>query len=225
MAIPTKDSALAAYSTNFNTRIVATPTDFGLTAAQATEYTGLHDLFIDAYDAANVPGSRSKSLVAAKDNAKKDLLDFARELYAFVQANTAVTDANKELLGVVVRKTQLTPVPVPEDTPKLEIVDRLGTVVKIKLHDGTGSRRGRPVGVAGASVFSYIGATPPVDVHGWSFHGNTTKTLVDVDFPVATPAGTVVWFTAFWYNPRGQSGQGCAPVSALIAGGAMQQAA
>jgi hypothetical protein len=62
-------------------------------------------------------------------------------------------------------------------------------------------------------------------VSDWQFWGNTTKTSVEVEFDASLTPGTVVWFTAFWYNPRGESGPGCAPVSGIIAGGAMQQAA
>src|SRR5438067_9953035 len=110
MAFPTKDSALAAYSTNFNTRIVASPLVFNLTALQATAYTALHDPFIAAYEAASAVGARSRSLVAAKNTAKHALLAYGRQLYGFVQSAATVSDANKELLGVRVRST---PTPQP----------------------------------------------------------------------------------------------------------------
>src|SRR5687768_5657613 len=122
MAIPTKDSALAAWSTNADTRLTATPTAFGCTAAQATAYTALHDPFIAAYEAASAIGARLRSLVAAKDVAKANLLQYAREIYAFVQASLTVTDANKELLGVRIRKTEPTPVPPPQFAPKLDVL-------------------------------------------------------------------------------------------------------
>lgn len=223
MAIPTQDPRLAAWSTNWETRVSASPTTFNLTAAQATAYTALHDAFIEAYDAVSTPGARSKSLVAAKDTAKLELLKYGRELYAYVQASLSVSNADKELVGVTVRKTVLTPVGPPTGAPVVEVMSRLGTSVTLKLHDGTGSRRGRPIGVSGASVFSHVGPNPPVNVEDWVFQGNSTKTRVTAVFPPETPAGTVVYFTAFWYSPTAQSGPGCQPVSAVIAGGAMQQ--
>src|SRR5690349_2149613 len=116
MAIPTKDSLLADFSTNFETRIVANPTDYGLTAAQATAYTALHDPFITAYDAvvaAREAGTRSSSLVATKDAAKLALLSYARQLYSFVQSSLTVTDARKIELGVRVKDLTPTPVPAP----------------------------------------------------------------------------------------------------------------
>jgi len=69
-----------------------------------TAYTALHDPFIAAMNAMGVIGARSKSLVSAKNAAKDALLPYARELYSFVQASMTVSDANKDLLGVTVRR-------------------------------------------------------------------------------------------------------------------------
>src|SRR4051812_48963721 len=126
MAIPKKDSALLAWSTNFDTRVSASATTFGLTTSQATSYTTLHDAFVAAYNAVSTPGARSKSLVTAKDIAKASLLALARELYGLVSANTTVSDPNKELIGVNVRKTPPTPVPVPSEAPALDIISVTG---------------------------------------------------------------------------------------------------
>ena len=79
--------------------------------------------------------------------------------------------------------------------------------------------------MAGASVFSFVGATPPVGVFGWNFEGNTGRTIIDAQFAGTLAPGTVVWLTAFWYNPRAESGPGCSPVSAILAGGGMSMAA
>src|SRR4051812_16650879 len=80
MAVPTKDSELVSFSTNFSTRITATPVVFGLTAGDATAYAALHTAFLAAYNAvttARDAGDRSKSLATAKDLAKGNLLVLA----------------------------------------------------------------------------------------------------------------------------------------------------
>ena len=48
---------------------------------------------------------------------------------------------------------------------------------------------------------------------------------MSVAFAATTPAGAQVWFSACWYNPRGETGPGCSPISTNIAGGAMELAA
>ena len=108
----------------------------------------------------------------------------------------------------------------------LEVIERMGTVVKVRLHDATGERRGKPDGVAGARIYSHIGPTAPVNVVDWKFEGQVTRTAeIPITFASETAPGTIVWFTACWYNPRGETGPGCAPVSTNIAGGEMEMAA
>jgi hypothetical protein len=97
--------------------------------------------------------------------------------------------------------------------------------VRIRLHDSTSStRRGKPPGVSGASVFSFVGAVAPTDETGWTFEGNTSKTVVDVAFPSATAPGAKVWFTAYWFNARKQSGPPATAVGTNIPGGAAMAA-
>ena len=82
-----------------------------------------------------------------------------------------------------------------------------------------------PNDAAGISGFSFVGAEPPDAISSWVFQGNSTRQITTVTFDADLPAGTVVWFTAFYFNAKGQSGPGCSPVSAILAGGGMSMAA
>jgi hypothetical protein len=213
MAVPTKDSLLLNWATNFNTRGTASPVTFGLVAAQMTAFTAVYTPFVTAYNASNMPGSRSKSLTSAKDDAKAALLIEARALYALISANTTVSNANKDLIGVTVRSGP-TPIPAPANPPALDIVSVSGRTVKIRLHDSTNaSKRGKPAGVKGAAVFSYVGTSAPTDPSQWKFEGNTTLTLFIVAFPESVAPGALVWLTAQWFNERAQSGPLCEAIS------------
>lgn len=225
MAVPTLDSKLVPYSTNFNARIVASPGTFGLVAAQVTAYTALHNPYIAAAAAVEPRGNRSEVLIAARDAAKALLIPYARELYGIIQASRNVTDASKLLLGITIR-AQPTTVGAPDTAPALEVGNRYANTVTAHLHETLGgSSRARPAGVAGASLFSYVGTTPPVNVEGWRFEGNTSRTTIDVVFPDDLAPGTTVYLTAFWFNRRGQSGPACSPVAAIIAGGGVARQA
>lgn len=226
MAIPTKDNDLANWSTNFSTRISAGAVSFGLTTALATSYATLHAAFLAAHAAAIVPGTRSASLVAAKNSAKLALLTNARDLYQIVQGTPSVTNAQREDLGITVRKVEPTPTPPPSAAPALNILSVSGWTVSIRLRDAVdAARRGRPLGVSGASVFSYVGPTPPGDIASWTFQGNTGKTKTVVAFDDTVAAGSRVWLTAFWFNGRKQSGAACAPVGTNLQGGSVSLAA
>ncbi|MCI0363473.1 MAG: hypothetical protein L0219_06290, partial [Phycisphaerales bacterium] len=114
--LPSRESELVTWSTNYNTKIVAAPTSYGLVAAQATAYTALHTAFVTAYNTANAPLTRSPVNIEAKNTAKTALIDGPggiRALAAIIQAFPGVTDAQLRELGLTVRDSQPTPIPPP----------------------------------------------------------------------------------------------------------------
>ena len=88
-----------------------------------------------------------------------------------------------------------------------------------------GLSRKKPEGVKGATVFYHVGAAAPTQLSAWTFYVNTTKTTLDVDLPASVAAGSQVWFTAFWRNPKDQSGPATTPVSTFMQYGGLAQAA
>ena len=223
---PGREAELVTFSINFKTKITATPTTFGLTAAQATAYGTLHDAFAAAYATANDPLTRSPANVATKNQAKVNLVANLRLLAGIVQRAPGTTNTMRIELGLPERYTEPTPIPPPGASPLINIKRTEGRTVGIRLIDPTNpTRRGKPPGVFGASVFSYVGATAPADLSAWKFEGSTGRTTVNVEFPSTVAAGATVWLTAFWFNPRKESGPACDPVSANLPGGSVSMAA
>jgi hypothetical protein len=227
MAVPTVDGPLAEWSTNFFALGTAQPADFGLTAAQMTSYGTLHDAWMAAYNAAKADGSRSKALVIAKNDAKNSLLVLAREYYGQIQSSLAVTNENKTLIGVLVRKTEPTPVPPPTLAPLVTLVSVVGRVARYKLADATApTSRRRPLNAEGATILSYVGATPPAaDDSGWKIEGQTGRTTFTVEFSNTVAPGTACWVTVLWYNRRGEYSPACAPVQTYLQIGPVSEAA
>lgn len=228
MAIPTKDSLLVAWGSNFDVKVTASPVTYNLDAAQAAAFTAAYTPFVAAYDAvaaAREAGTRSRVLTATKDTAKAALLRLGRELYGLVQDSNSVSAADKEDVGVVVRDTTPSPIPPPALAPGIQILATTGNTVQLRLFDtGDSGRRGKPAGVDGAGVFSFVGAAAPTEESAWNFEGNTGRTRVDVTFPAGTAAGARVWFTAFWFNQRKERGPAANPVGTNIPGGAAMAA-
>jgi hypothetical protein len=222
--VPSTVAGKYEWATNLSTRTTATPTAYGLTALQAAAFAAVYGDYATAYAAAAAPVTRTRAAVTQREQQQTLMLRAARSLVSVIEGYPELTDAQRVELGLTIRKRP-SPVPVPDSSPRIDIVSREGTSVKIRLHDATGSRRGRPAGVDGAAVFSFVGNDSPVDITDWKFEGNTTKTEYTVYFAANLPPGTVVWFTAFWFNPRAESGPACAPVSAILAGGQLQMAA
>ena len=67
------------------------------------------------------------------------------------------------------------------------------------------SRRGKPAGVAGAMVFTFVGAAAPATMDQWQFAGNVTRPTVELPFGTSA-SGDTVHITAYWTNAKGESG-------------------
>jgi hypothetical protein len=105
-----KDAVFAAGSANFATLISATPTDFGLSATQATAYAALDSTFQAALVTATNPSTRTVTTVQTKNDAKVPLRESASSLAKIIEGTPTVTDTQKRALGISVRAT---PTPMP----------------------------------------------------------------------------------------------------------------
>jgi len=219
-----KDADVVAGSASFAALILASPTTYGLVAAQATAFGLLNTALQSAYTAAVSPPTRGPVSIQAKNQAIADMRVSAVNLAKIVYSTSTVTDTQLVELGLLPRPAR-SPVPPPATAPVIDVVATSGNTVKLRLHEaGESTRRGKPAGVDGASVFSFVGATPPDTEAEWTFEGVASRTLIDVTFPAGTAPGAKVWFTAFWFNSRKQSGPAASPVGANIPGNAAMAA-
>jgi hypothetical protein len=218
---PDRETDLLTAAEVFDVKATALTTAIGITSAQAAAFHALRLAFVAAYLVANDPVTRSPANIVLKDLKKRDLLANFRLLIGIVQAFPGTDNAIRAELGIPQRKTGQTPINPPATAPVVEARSASGRTVRCRLHDSANpTRRGKPAGVAGASVFSFVGATPPAALSDWTFEGNTGRTTpVDVTFGDDVAAGAVVWLTASWFNPRKQAGPLADPVSTNLPGG------
>src|SRR5262245_16624673 len=97
---PGRENLLLAFSVNFKLKITATPTAFGLSAAQATAYGLLHDAFATKLAIAQDEATRSPMNVELKNAAKTALLANIRLLVGIVQRFPGTTNAIRLDLGI-----------------------------------------------------------------------------------------------------------------------------
>jgi len=221
VTFPRTDAALLAWGQNFYTVANAgSATLYGLTSAQCTAFNTLVTAYQTAL-AACEPGQRNKQAVSAKNAARTSLKTSARLLSNIVEGQATVTDAQKIALGINVRQSP-SPTPIPTTSPVIQVASVSGFLITLRLRASAGSKaRGKPTGVIGASIFSFIGDVAPTDLSQWTFQGNTGKTQVNVDIPNTTAKGATVWFTAFWFNGAKYSGPMTAPISTTVQGGSV----
>ena len=221
--MPNPDASLLLWSANFNRLINLSAESYGLTPELAAQYGELYDLFAAAMQTASDPGTRTAPAVMAKNRARENMKSLARRLAKRVEATAGVRDPQRVQLGLTVRAAWSRIQP-PMSAPMLDVVRVTGRTVTLLLHDSASTtKRGKPDGVAAASVFSFVAPSeatpPPKDPAGWRYRGNFTRTNIELSFDAGVPAGSTVWLTAYWINPRSQSGPAGAPISTVLAGG------
>ncbi len=218
---PMTDSGLLAWSLNLSAKLSSSPALYNCTAAIASSYAVVHEAFAEALLACD-PNDRSRTLVARKNAAREQLKQHARRVVSQVKAGEQVTTAQKMELGINPRAAA-SPIPAPAVAPILVIETVNAWTVTLKLRDATHSApRGRPKGVAGASIFYHVGPNPPTALNEWTFKGNFGRTKLDLTFDSTLAPGTRVWLTAFWFNGRKQHGPACSPVNTHLQGGSVQ---
>lgn len=226
---PGREGDLITSSANFGTKITATPLIFGLSAPQATSFNAVQVSFVSAHTVANDPLTRSHANIIAKDAAKSALLASYRQLAGIVQRFPGTTNFMRAELGIPLRSAEPTPIPPPASAPLVAIKSAVGRTLTVRLIDiANPTRRGKPAGVSGAAVFSFVGTgtgAPPADLSNWKFEGNTGRTTVGIVFPSSVASGATAWVIAYWFNPRKQAGPASDPISANLPGGSVSLAA
>lgn len=215
--IPTRDSELDPWLLNFKTLIAATPTNYGLVAADATAIGNAYTAWHTAFLAATNPTTRTRATVMTKNEQKVTVLGVVRGYAATIRANRAVTDELKIGLGLHIRDTQPTPVPTPATYPVLAVAGMGQGVQDLRAADqNTPSRRGRPSGTAGLLLFRAVNTTPITDPAQASFLSFVTRSEYQSNFTSADNGKTATYF-ARWTNSKGEVGPWGPPVSMPIA--------
>ncbi len=229
MAIKTKDSILVGYASNWMTRITADPGDWNLVVGDASAISDVVTPYVTAYNtllASRESGIYSQELTRIKDDAKDAMLDVLRMYYTQIQADTAVTDGNKELLGITLKK-QRTPIGPPTEKPTMDIKAVDGFTVFVHVHGEDENRNGLPPGTHGIMLYGFIGELPSSDIDAWTNLGIVTRSEMEIPFPSTTIPGAKVWLRCCYFSPRGE----CGPASNAVytnlqfAPDSMQQAA
>jgi hypothetical protein len=219
-----RNADIVAGSANFASLIAAGFASYGLTNAQSTAFGTLNTSLQSSYTAAVGPTTRTPAAVEGLKTAIRNMRANAILLAKIIYATETVTDEQLVGLGLLPRASRAA-VPAPATAPVIDIDSVRGNVVNLRLHaDGEATRRGKPAGVNGAAVYSFVGAVPPTDERAWTFEGLTSKVKVSVTFPSDVAPGAQVWFTAFWFNERKQNGPAATKVTTNVQGGGVMVA-
>jgi hypothetical protein len=227
--LPHRQLDLLTWSSNFSAHLNSSPGNFGVAAAQAANYALKHQAFANAIQVIESPSTRTPVAITDKNIAKRELENAARELAQIIQNTPGMDNQKRVVLGLSLhresrRHSDGNSLAAPSTShvaqrPRLFVRAVAGRQVRLRLSDRSSTRRGRPIDAAGAMIFSFVGQFPPAAIGEWKFEGLATRNTRDVWIPSSVPNGSTIWFSACWYNARGQAGATCNPVHTNIAGG------
>jgi hypothetical protein len=214
--LPKPDEQFRVWLTPLLTYIQNKQTVWSIPEEPVTELQALSAAFGDALSAAENPLTRTKVTVQKKNDARKAVESKLRPfLKAYVTYNPAVTNADRDAMGLPVHKTTRTDVPVPKTTVEAEVFWPSPGVVEIRYRDSESKHRGKPDGVHGAEVAWAILASPPVNWTDLDRSTFDTRSPLRLTFE-GKERGKTLYFAIRWENTRGEKGPWGEIMMALI---------
>jgi hypothetical protein len=216
--IPDDEDEFFNYATTkFVPYATANATALGIAAATITALGAATTAFDYAWTAhlnAQVAAVGATTDKNTKMDALKTLI---RGAAATVQANPAVTDTQKELLGVTIRKKTRSAAEVPTTIPIIQRIDTsTRAILRLNFVDSaTPDTRAKPAGVRACEIREQIGGTAPTDPEDMAFLALESRTPYRADFD-ADDIGKIAYFAARWINTRNQPGPWSQIYSAII---------
>lgn len=214
--IPASDGGFRTWLLNFSTLLTASPAVFGLVAGDALAVATAYAAYDAAYTSATDPGTRTSATIAAKDTAKASALDIVRPLAVNISLNSAVTDENKVIIGVTVRKTTPTPIPAPVVAPVIALLSATPLVMQLQITPVGAGNKAKPAGCKTIEVARIVGTVAATDPSQLEVVGLYGKTPLIQSFG-APDQGKLATFAARYRTQSGPGGVSQAgPWSALV---------
>lgn len=181
--LPQTLSGFNTWATNFETLISAAPTDFGLTAGDASAFNTLFASFNSALSVSTTPSTRTPVTVAATQTALEACRAKAQQLVQKYQASGLATPTKSAELGVTNRDTTKTPIPAPTAIPDLGIEKIEPQSVTLRIKELGALLNALPVNCVGYEVYMAVGLTnPPNSPTDMTFVQNGSRRFTTITF-------------------------------------------
>jgi hypothetical protein len=213
--IPHADGAFLEWAKTLLTYAAAHETAFNIPASAVTPIQVQLTAYETAFETAQDP-NRGKVDVLNKNEARDALKASLRTfIKAYLMYNPAVSDMDKESMGLPLHDLTRTPVPTPTTIPELELDTSVIRQVTIIFRDNGSNKRGKPQGVHGIELrWSFLETTPA-----------SVENLKNSAFDTASPytfafdeqdRGKVLYICPRWENNKGEKGPWGEIVKAIV---------
>jgi hypothetical protein len=215
--LPKQDQAFLVWALNFTTALIGMLVRVGFPEEVFQELMTLRNMFSEKLTTAEAPATRTKAAVQAKNAARKVFEKRLRQaIKEYLTYNHAVTDEDRDDLGLPIHKSGRTPSPVATSYPDFDVnsgtIRRLG----IEFYDqGQKKSKAKPAGQHGAEIKWGIRDTPPASINDLTNSAFDTRTPFTLEFD-ETQRGSTVYFCLRWENNVGVKGPWSEIQSAII---------
>lgn len=216
--IPRRDGDFLLWVRNFVTQLQNDPDGYQVQPAVVGQLATMTEAFATVY-AATKTSWRCPSYTQQKNERRRALEAFVRQVAKHIRSRWDMTDQRKQIAGLSLRMPGgFRPRQKrPEATPRVVVRRVQGPVATIWLIDGEGHRRRKPQRGMWAGVYA-TAAEHLTGQEQWQFVGACSWEM-DVDLSKLNLApGTRVWLKACWANSYGK-GPMSTPVPVRVADG------
>ncbi len=201
--IPRRDCRVLLWVRLFTKNIGLDPVAYGFTSSDAVLLQNLCDELSEKYIIARSPDTRTSPSIAVKNECMKRTLDVCRSYVRRVNANPAITDVQKESLGIVISHRRSSPIPVPGSSPKVFVSHHGVGAHEIVFLDRDSSSMCKPYGVTHCVLMRAVGDQPINDLREAHYLGCYSHGPIRVRYD-RTENGKVATYFAAWVTGTGQ---------------------
>jgi hypothetical protein len=213
--VPQSDGAFLEWSKPLITYAASHTAAFKLDEGALTAVQTQLAAYEAAFEAAQNP-NRGKVDILAKNEAR-DALKTA--LRAFVKAyltyNPAVSDIDKESMGLPLHDATRTPTPPPSTIPEIELDSSIIRQITVHFKNNGSGKRGKPQGVHGIELRWSLLDTAPSSVEALANSAFDTASPYTFSFDEAD-RGKALYICPRWENNKGNKGPWGEIVKALV---------
>jgi hypothetical protein len=217
-SIPSSDHDFDVAQNKITVRALANVAQYGLNSTwMSGTLTPAKTRWAAAWSAYNSPTvERTHSIVAEKNNAKKDYLPPLEKLVEMLKASPTVTAGDLELMGIHIPDRKPTPAPPIHVRGKVEVDFKEVQEHTLTVRDVDTKSAAKPPHARGFEMYRKIGGEPPVSDADWTLVGEAPHSPHTLVYD-QSQSGQRVYYRVRWINTRGVPGPWSEPVSAVIA--------
>ena len=203
--IPHQDGAFLEWAKTLLAYVTPKLAAFNIQAGALPPIQAQMTAYETAFEAAQSP-NRGKVDVLTKNEAKEALTASLRVfIKAYLANNPAVSDADKENMGLPLHDGTRTAAPAPATIPELELDSSIIRQISVHFKDAGSDRRGKPEHVHGIELRWAILENPPTSVE------DLTKSEFDTASPFTfkfdePDRGKALYICPRWENGKGDKG-------------------